>query len=77
MGKRIISQARGRGGITYRVKRKAFNHQIKYPTKLSGEGIIVKLIHSAGHSAPIAKIRYGEKLFYNSAANKVYEGQKN
>jgi len=76
MGKRIISQHRGKGGLTYRVRRKAFKHEIKYPLKLEGTGEVLKLIHSAGHSAPIAKIKIGEKIFYNVAPNKMYQGQK-
>lgn len=76
MGKRIISQARGKGGLTYRVRRKAFSHKIKYPVRLVGEGEVVKLIHSAGHSAPIAKIKYGKEIFYNPAVDKMHEGQK-
>ena len=51
MGKRIISQARGHGSLTYRVRRKAFSHRIGYPN-LTGEGEVIKLMHSAGHSAP-------------------------
>ncbi|MEA3329400.1 MAG: 50S ribosomal protein L2 [Nanoarchaeota archaeon] len=76
MGKRIISQARGKGSLTYRVKKKAFKHEIKYPQKLEGEGIIFKLVHSAGHSAPLAKIVFSNKVFYTPAATGVYEGQK-
>jgi large subunit ribosomal protein L2 len=76
MGKRIISQHRGKGSLTYRVRRKAFSHEIKYPTILEGEGIIVKLIHSAGHSAPLAKIKTGDKIFYSPAAKGIFEGQK-
>ena len=75
MGKRIISQARGHGSMTYRVRAKAFKHRIAYP-KEAGEAVLVKLIHSAGHSAPIAKIMLGNRAFFNLAANKIYEGQK-
>ncbi len=57
MGKRIIQQARGHGSLTYRVRRKAFKHKIKYPKKLEGEAEVLKLINSGGHSAPIAKLK--------------------
>lgn len=77
MGKRIISQARGKGSFTYRVRRKAFQHKIKYlPIEEKGEMEILKLIHSAGHSAPIAKIKVGKKIFFNVACEKLYEGKK-
>ncbi|MFA5019487.1 MAG: 50S ribosomal protein L2 [Candidatus Pacearchaeota archaeon] len=75
MGKSIISQARGHGSMTYRVRRKAFSHKIAYPN-LSGDGEVVKLISSAGHSAPIAKIKVGDSIFYNPASKNLYEGQK-
>ncbi|PIZ83520.1 50S ribosomal protein L2 [Candidatus Pacearchaeota archaeon CG_4_10_14_0_2_um_filter_05_32_18] len=77
MGKRIISQARGHGSLTYRVRSKAFIYEIKYPLQsFSGEGEIVKFIHSGGHSAPLAKIKLGEIIFFNPSANGMYEGQK-
>lgn len=75
MGKRIISQARGHGSLTYRVRRKAFRHKIGYPKELK-EGEVVKLLHSAGHSAPIAKIKSGKEIFFNVAGNLMYQGQK-
>lgn len=75
MGKRIISQARGHGSLRYRVRRKAFIYKISYP-KETGEGKVLKLIHSAGHSAPIAKIAINNKIFYNLAHDKMFEGQK-
>ncbi|MEK6873440.1 MAG: 50S ribosomal protein L2 [Nanoarchaeota archaeon] len=77
MGKRIISRARGHGGPRYRVRRKAFIHEIKYPlTTVSGEGEILKLIHSGGHSAPLAKIRINNEIFFNPCAKGMHEGQK-
>lgn len=76
MGKRIISQARGHGSGTYRVRRKAFNHRLKYPQKLSGEIQVLKLINSAGHTAPIAKIKYDKGTFYIPATKNMFEGQK-
>ncbi|MFA5992215.1 MAG: 50S ribosomal protein L2 [Candidatus Pacearchaeota archaeon] len=76
MGKTIISQARGHGSLTYRVRRKAFSYRIKYPKVEDVEGEVVKLIHSAGHSAPLAKIKIRDEIFYNPAAMGVYEGQK-
>ncbi len=63
MGKRIIQQRRGRGTSTYKVKKSSFKHKIQYPKKLEGEGTIVNLFSSAGHSAPLAKISYSDGSF--------------
>ncbi len=76
MGKRIIQQRRGRGSFTYRVKRKAFKIKLKYPRKLEGEGIVVRLINSPAHTAPIAKIKYNDEIFYMPACKGTIEGQK-
>ena len=76
MGKRIIAQARGKGSHTYRVKRKAFKIKIKYPAKLDGEGMVVKLFNSAAHSAPLAKIKYDKIRFYIPAFKGMVEEQK-
>jgi len=76
MGKRIIQQARGKGSSTYRVKKKAFRYRIKYPRILTGEGKVTKLINSAAHSAPLAKIKYSQGIFYVPAFNGMIEGQK-
>jgi large subunit ribosomal protein L2 len=76
MGKRIIQQARGHGSMSYRVRRRAFQHRIKYPKKLEGEGIVVKLINSTGHTAPLAKVQYSEGFFYMPAFKGMVEGQK-
>jgi len=76
MGKRIITQRRGRGTHTYKVKRKAFRYKLKYPKKLSGEGTIVKLFNSSAHTAPLAKIRYEGGSFYMPAFKNMVEGEK-
>jgi large subunit ribosomal protein L2 len=76
MGKRIIVQARGRGGPRYRVRRQAFNIRPQYPVDLSGEGVVIKIINSMGHSAPLAKIRYDKGIFFMPAFKGMVEGQK-
>ena len=75
MGKRIISQRRGRASLTYRVRKKAFKHKIEYPQN-EGEAKIIKLFHSAGHSAPLLKISVGKETFFNPAFNGAFEGQE-
>jgi len=81
MGKRIIQQRRGRGTHTYRVRRKAFNIEVRYPGRnFEGEGEILRIIHSAGHNSPLAKILIKKEkkdlVFYNIAPEEIYEGQK-
>lgn len=76
MGKRIIQQRRGRGTNTYKVRKKAFRFKLQYPKKLSGEGIVVKLFDSAGHSAPLAKIKCEKEYFYMPAFKGMIEEQK-
>jgi large subunit ribosomal protein L2 len=76
MGKRIIQQARGKGSGTYRVRRKAFKFKLKYPAKLSGEGRVIKLLNSSGHTAPLAKVIYEKGVFYMPAVKGMFEGQK-
>jgi len=75
MGKRIIQQARGHGGLTYRVRKKAYRFRIGY---LSGEGKarVLKLINSPCHTAPVAKILLGKEIFYNVANKGLVEGQE-
>ena len=76
MGKRIISQRRGRGTHTYRVRKKAFRFKPQYPKKLDGEGTVVKLFNSAAHSSPLAKVNYNEGCFIMPAFKEMFEGQK-
>jgi large subunit ribosomal protein L2 len=75
MGKRIISQARGHGSLSYRVRRKAYMHKIKYGMN-TGEGEIQSLIHSAGHSAPLIKIKIGNEIIFVPAFSGAFVGQK-
>jgi large subunit ribosomal protein L2 len=76
MAKRIIQQARGKGSGTYRVRRRAFRHLIKYPRNLNGKGTVIKLLNSSGHTAPLAKIKYKEGTFFTPAFGNMIEGQE-
>ena len=49
---------------------------MKYPKEIGNEGIVVKLLNSGGHSAPLAKIKYKDGSFYIPAPYKMFEGQK-
>lgn len=75
MGKRIISQARGHGSLTYQARKRAFIYKIKYPMG-EGEAEILSIIHSAAHSAPLLKLKLNNEIFYNPAFNNAVVGQK-
>ncbi len=75
MGKRIILQARGKGSLTYRTRKKAFRIHVSYPTE-EGKGTVEKLMNVSCYTAPIAKIKLNGKVFYNIAAEEMYEGQE-
>ncbi len=76
MGKTIIQQARGHGSHTYRVRRKAYRFRIGYPHIKEGEATVIKLLSSAGHTAPLAKIQVSHHIAYLPATEGLYEGQK-
>ena len=75
MGKRIISQARGKGSLSYQARKQAFVYRVGYPAK-TGEAIVRAIIHSPAHSAPLIKAFAGDEKFYNLAFEGAVEGQK-
>jgi large subunit ribosomal protein L2 len=76
MGKRIIQQRRGRGTSTYRVRKKSFVHKLQFPRDLVGEMEVLKLLNSAGHSAPLAKMNSNKGSFFIPAFKLMFEGEK-
>ncbi|UCD20885.1 MAG: 50S ribosomal protein L2 [archaeon] len=77
MGKRIIQQARGKGSSRYRSKKRSFRIGLQYPDLgKTGSAEVLKLINITGYSAPIAKIMFNGKVYYNIAAQNLQEGQK-
>jgi large subunit ribosomal protein L2 len=74
MGKRIISQARGKGSLSYQARKQAFIYRVGYPIA-SGQAQIIKLIHSAAHSAPLLKLKIGKLIFFNVAHNGAMLGK--
>jgi large subunit ribosomal protein L2 len=77
MGKRIISQRRGKGSHTYRVRKKAGVFRPGYVSDDEGEFKCIKLTGSAGHTVPIAKFMNKEgKTMETFAVNLLYVGQK-
>lgn len=63
MGKRIIPQARGKGGPRYRAPSFRYRgpavHKSLSETAVNGK--IIDLIKCPGHSAPLAKVQYANK----------------
>lgn len=63
MGKRIIPQARGKGGPTYRAPSFKYKGEAKFVNHDEPmNGIIVDLVHCAGHSAPLMAVEYENGL---------------
>lgn len=74
MGKRIIMQARGHGSMTYQVRKYAYRFKVGYLPEGEGEGRVLKLVDSPAHYAPLAKIMFNGKIFFNLTNDKMYEG---
>ncbi len=64
MGKRIIAQARGKGGPTYRAHSFRFKGKIRHKSIIneSTTGKVVDLIHCPGHSSPLACVKYDKEI---------------
>jgi large subunit ribosomal protein L2 len=67
MGKRIISQNRGRGTPTYRAPSHRYKAELRHPRvdeNTSIQGKVIDLEHDPARSAPIAKVAFenGEEL---------------
>lgn len=60
MGKRLIQQARGKGGPTYRAPSFRYKGEIKYIPLSEGTvtGMVIDIINSAGHSGPLIYVEY-------------------
>ncbi|MFH1331957.1 MAG: 50S ribosomal protein L2 [archaeon] len=87
MGKRLITQRRGRGTFTYKAHSHRWKGEIKHrkyddlEKSSMVEGTVTDLIHSPGHSAPLAVIKYnnGEETMIAAphemkVTDKVYSG---
>ncbi|MBI4154439.1 50S ribosomal protein L2 [Candidatus Woesearchaeota archaeon] len=67
MGKRIITQRRGKGSNTYKAASHRYLGELQYRKFDEKEktdsvyGKIVDLVHSVGHSAPLAKVKYQDE----------------
>jgi large subunit ribosomal protein L2 len=76
MGKRLITQRRGRGFGRYRSPRHLRFTEARHPKIASGTGRIVDLIHEPGRIAPIARIRFEQTEQMMIAADGVKVGQE-
>ncbi len=59
MGKRLIQQARGKGGPTYRAPSFRYKGKASYVNKETSAKV-VDIVKCQGHSAPLIKVRYEE-----------------
>ena len=59
MGKRLIQQARGKGGPTYRAPSFRYKGKATYINKETSAKVL-DIIKCQGHSAPLVKLKYGD-----------------
>ena len=60
MGKRIITQRRGKGSTTYRAHSFNFKGEATHPIMHDAQvkGVVMDLVHCAAHTAPLARVSY-------------------
>jgi len=78
MGKRLIQQARGKGGPTYRTPSFRYYGEAKMPQQFTEpvEGIVSDLVKCPGHSAPLAQIKYAGQTMYLIAPEGIKVGDR-
>lgn len=76
MGKRLITQRRGRGFGRYRSPRHLRFTTASHPRIRQGDGTVVELLHEAGRIAPLAKVMYGEVEHIMIASDGLTVGQQ-
>ncbi len=77
MGKRILSQRRGRGTSKFKIPSHRYLGEIKYPYDKEFEGVVEDIVRDAIHSAPIAVVRSQEgKSLMFLAAEGIKVGDK-
>ena len=78
MGKRIIPQRRGKGGLQWRAPKKGKVARARYPPVVAEtiRGYITEILHERGRSAPLARVELEDgKIFYTVAVQGVSKGQ--
>ncbi|MFQ5957672.1 MAG: 50S ribosomal protein L2 [Candidatus Brocadiales bacterium] len=80
MGKRILVQRRGRGGMQFRANAVGKIVPAKYPRYSLEEqhtGEVIDILHETGRDAPLAKIRFDDGRYsYVPAVDGIYAGAK-
>ncbi len=77
MGKRLVVQRRGKGGLMYRSPSHRHYGQIRYPSVKNWEGRVERLVKDPGHYAPVAVVRMDDNSNRNFIAHDgMFEGQK-
>jgi Ribosomal protein L2 len=75
MGKRLITQRRGRGGSQYRSPSHRHVDDVRLPAFDEGEGTIKDLIQAPGRTSPLAVIDFNGKTDYQLAVAGTKVGQ--
>lgn len=76
MGKRLITQRRGRGFGRYRSPRHLRFTDAKHPPLRRAIGTIVDIVHESGRIAPLAKVAYGTEYHFMIAPDGATVGQQ-
>jgi large subunit ribosomal protein L2 len=76
MGKRLITQRRGRGFGRYRSPRHLRFTDARHPRTRIGSGTVVDLVHEAGRIAPLAKVEFGATEHFMIAPDGIAVGQQ-
>lgn len=76
MGKRLRSQRRGKGSRTYSSPSHRHRGAISHPRIDDSEGVVLNLVHSPGHTAPLARVRFGEQVVLMLASDGLQIGEK-
>jgi large subunit ribosomal protein L2 len=76
MGKRLITQRRGRGFGRYKSPRHLRFTDATHPRLRESNGTILDIVHEPGRIAPIAKVQYGETEHFMIAPDGLMVGQE-
>ncbi len=76
MGKSLISQKRGRGGMVYRSPSHRHMGDIKLPRVERGEGVVREVMQAPGRTAPLARVDFDGREFIMIAPDGLAVGQR-
>jgi len=75
MGKRLRTQRRGKGSRTYSSPSHRHRGPVHLPKIDDLDGVVVDLVHSPGHTAPLAKVRFGRNDVFMLASDGLQIGE--